>query len=319
MAMVDMPLSELLKYQGQSPRPRDFDKFWEKSLKEVSKLKSDIELVPLKHPSPIAEVYDLYFTGTGGSRIHALFLKPKKITKPVPAVVEFHGYSGNCGSITSKLSYVAMGYAVASLDCRGQGGKSEDLGGVKGTTLRGHIIRGIESPETLLFRQIYMDCAQLVKIVMEMKCVDAGRIATNGGSQGGGLSVAAAALVPEVACCVSCFPFLSDYKRVWNMDCSGAYEEIREYFRRHDPLHKKEEEFFNTLGYIDIQNLAERIKAPVMMSVGMRDTVCPPSTIYATFNKIKSPKNMLVYHDFGHEGLQGWDDEIFNFMAKNLK
>ena len=31
-----------------------------------------------------------------------------------------------------KLGYVACGYSVAAMDCRGQGGKSEDSGGVTG-------------------------------------------------------------------------------------------------------------------------------------------------------------------------------------------
>ena len=64
----------------------------------------------------------------------------------------------------SKLGYAALGHTVAALDCRGQGGSSEDTGGVTGWTLRGHIIRGIEdAPEKLLYRQIFLDTAQLAK------------------------------------------------------------------------------------------------------------------------------------------------------------
>ena len=63
---------------------------------------------------------------------------------------------------------MAAGYCVAALDCRGQGGKSEDVGGIKGTTLKGHIIRGLqEGPEKLLFRSIYLDTAQLADITHE--------------------------------------------------------------------------------------------------------------------------------------------------------
>ena len=61
-----------------------------------------------------------------------------------PAVLMFHGYTGDSGDRTDKLGYAAAGFTVAALDCRGQGGLSEDGGAVKGTTMGGQIIRGWE-------------------------------------------------------------------------------------------------------------------------------------------------------------------------------
>ena len=135
----------------------------------------------------------------------------------------FHGYSGNSGDWNDKLGYVARGCTVAALDCRGQGGLSEDVGDVTGNTHRGHIIRGMNDalnghPEKLLFRQIFLDTAQMAKIVMEMPDVDAGRVGATGGSQGGALTVACVALEPRVKRAAPIFPFLSDYQRVWSMD-----------------------------------------------------------------------------------------------------
>ena len=70
---------------------------------------------------------------------------------------------------------------------RGQGGSSEDKGGVKGNTLGGHIIRGLDDkPEKMLFRQIFLDTAQMARIVMDMPDVDAKRVGATGASQGGG-------------------------------------------------------------------------------------------------------------------------------------
>ena len=48
-------------------------------------------------------------------------------------MLQFHGYSMHSGDWTEKLGYVANGVVVAAMDCRGQGGRSEDPGGVKGT------------------------------------------------------------------------------------------------------------------------------------------------------------------------------------------
>ena len=319
MPMLDMPMEKLLKYKGQSPRPKDFDKYWSRGLKELDETDPRIELVPIKFPSPNAEVFHLYFTGVGGARIHSLYARPRNVKGKVPCVVQFHGYTGNAGQISGLMGWIAMGMSVASMDCRGQGGISEDNSQIMGQTFHGHIIRGIESPQKLLFRSVFLDTAMLARVVMNFREVDPEKVASNGGSQGGALSVVCAALEPRIACCASCFPFLSDYKRVWDMDCSGAYSEIRDWwFRKYDPLHERESEFFNTLGYIDIQNLATRIKNPILMSVGLRDQTCPPSTVYATFNKISGRKKILVYPDFGHEDLNGWSDEVYYFIGENL-
>jgi cephalosporin-C deacetylase len=113
------------------------------------------------------------------------------------------------------------------------------------------------------------------------------------------------------------FPFLCDYKRVWEIDLAkDAYGELQDYFRRFDPLHEREEEIFTKLGYVDVQHLASRIRAEVYMGVGLMDTICPPSTQFAAYNKIPSKKSLAVYPDFGHEGLPGHADRVFQFMTR---
>ena len=82
----------------------------------------------------------------------------------------------------------------------------------------------------------------------------------------------------------------------------------------YDPKHEQEEELFTKLGYIDIQNLAGRIKADVLFFTGMMDMMCPPSSQFAAYNKINSNKKMNIYPDFGHEGIPGSNDEIFEFL-----
>jgi cephalosporin-C deacetylase len=229
----------------------------------------------------------------------------------------FHGYSGNSGDWADKLGYVAQGFTVAALDCRGQGGLSEDSGGVKGWTLRGHIVRGLDdAPQKMLFRQIFLDTAQLADIVLSMPEVDAARVGATGGSQGGGLTLACAALEPRITRVAPVFPFLCDYQRVWEIDqAENAYAELREYFRRFDPLHAHEDALFTRLGYVDVQHLAHRIRGEVMMAVGLMDKICPPSTQFAAYNKITAPKSMRIYPDYGHENLPGNTDAIFRFIA----
>jgi cephalosporin-C deacetylase len=318
MPIVDMPLDELKQYQGRNPRPADHDQFWKRSLAEMRSVDPQVELKPADFSAPFAECFDLYFTGVRGARVHAQYLRPAAGRGPHPAVLQFHGYTGNAGNWSEKLSYVGMGFSVAALDCRGQGGKSQDPGGVAGTTYRGHIIRGLDDcPDNLLFRDIFLDTAQLASIVMDMPEVDADRVGALGGSQGGALTLACAALEPRVRRAMPAEPFLCDYKRVWEMDLAqGAYEELRTFFRQFDPLHEREDEIFTRLGYIDVQHLAPRIQGEVVMAVGLMDTICPPSTQFAAYNKITSPKSLVIYPDYAHEQLPGWSDRQFEFMAQ---
>lgn len=319
MPQVDMPLEKLKEYEGRNPRPADFDEYWERALAEMKAVDAQVELVPSDFQTPLADCFDLYFTGVRGARIHAKYVRPKNVQEPHPALVQFHGYTGSAGEWLDKLAYASLGFSVLSMDCRGQGGSSEDTGGVKGTTHHGHIIRGLnDHPDNLLFRHIFLDTAQLAGIALELPEVDPERVYAAGGSQGGALTIACAALEPRVNKLAPVFPFLCDYKRVWEMDLAkDAYAELRTFFRHFDPLHEREDEIFKKLGYIDLQFLAERIRGEVLMFVGLMDTICPPSTQFAAYNKMTAKKQLAIYPDFGHEHLPGSSDRTIQFLLQS--
>ena len=320
MPVIDFSVDELLQYQGSTPCPKDFDAYWARALQEMRDTDPQVELVPAPFHTESADCFDLFFTGVKGARIHAKLLIPKGCAKPCPAVLQFHGYSGYAGNWNDKLNFVAEGFVVAALDCRGQGGLSEDVGGVRGNTLHGQFIRGLEDPdaENLLMRNIMLDTAELARIVMALPQVDETRVGAMGASQGGGLTLACASLVPEIRRVAPQYPFLSDYRRVWEMDLDvDAYQELREYFRMYDPRHEREREIFEKLGYIDIQNMTKWIQGTVLMATGLQDTICPPSTQFAAYNRITAPKSVLFYPDYGHEWLRDHDDIVFQFMLEH--
>lgn len=320
MPMIDMPLEELKEYKGVNPKPADFDEYWEKALAEMNAVDPKVEFIKSEFEIPGVECYDMYFTGVNGARIHAKHLRPKNIEGKIPAILKFHGYSGDCGGWLDHAAYALSGFAVFALDARGQGGKSEDVGGVVGNTLHGHIIRGLDNkdPHKLLFRDIFLDTAELARIAMDMDFVDETNVSAKGGSQGGALTLACVSLEPRVKKAAPAFPFLCDYRRVWDMDLDvNAYAELREYFRHFDPRHEREEEIFTKLGYIDLQFLAPRIKADLIMFTGLMDNICPPSTQFAAYNKMTCRKKSVIYPDFGHENLPDSDEMVFDFIVND--
>jgi len=72
------------------------------------------------------------------------------------------------------------------------------------------------------------------------------------------------------------------------------------------------------LSYIDIKNLAPWIKAPVLMSIGLKDETCPPHINFAAFNQLTVPKEYIVYPEAGH-GLPGINNEVkYDYIRKNF-
>ena len=193
MPIIDMPLEELRTYQGRNPKPEDFEEYWDRAIAEMKATDPQVELIPAEFQSPVADCYDLYYTGVHGARIHAKLLKPKNITKPCPAVLRFHGYHGASEPWMSYLAYAASGMIVAQMDCRGQAGKS-----IK------------DSPDRLLFRDVFLDTAELARILMNMEDVDETRVGVGGMSQGGALTIACAALEPRINRACANYPFVCD-------------------------------------------------------------------------------------------------------------
>ncbi|MCK5811262.1 MAG: acetylxylan esterase [Clostridiales bacterium] len=317
MPLLDKPIEELREYMGSGICPGDIDEYWEDALKEMKAVDPAVKLTLSDFQWPGVKCYDMYYTGVKGARIYAKLLKPeKKSANKNPAVIRFHGYYGNSGAWHEYLGFALAGYTVAAMDTRGQGGKSEDTGGFKGTTIKGNIVRGLDDDKhNLMFRHIYLDCAQLAGIIMNMDDVDENRVGCYGNSQGGALTIACAALEPRIKRAAPLHPFLCDYKRVWDMDLDvDAYEELRYFFRAFDPEHKREEEIFLKLGYIDLVNIAKRIKGRVLCGIGLLDNLCPPSTVFAAYNNMICEKEIKVYPDFKHEGMGFFYDDTFLFM-----
>jgi cephalosporin-C deacetylase len=311
----DMPFDELLTYRGSSPRPDDFDEFWARGLAELADVPADVEITPAEFQTPYARCSHLWFTGTGGARVHAKLLQP--VTPAGPAVLAFHGYNGDSGEWVDKLPYVALGHTVAALDVRGQAGLSREETPVAGWSMATYLMRGVDDrPDNLLYRHLFLDTVRLARIVAGLDGVDPARIGAMGGSQGGGLTIACAALEPTIKLAATVHPFLSDYRRAWELDLDEPpYREIGEYFRRRDPMHSRAEEVFTRMGYVDVQNLAPRVRAKTVMTISLADRTCPPSTQFAVYNKLECEKSYRLYPDFGHAHLPGTDDAIYALLS----
>lgn len=317
-------LRELEAYRGTNPIPEDFDSFWAERMAEADAVELDYELEPADEvPSyPTCRYLDLWFRGMRGARLYAKVLLPTPAltgTDSVPVVLRFHGYPGRTRSWLENCSFAGMGFCDITMDNPGQGGRSEDVGGFRGTTVAGHLVTGLDDePKNLYYVRLHQDIRILCRIVRELPGLDLSRVCVYGDSQGGGVGLATCALNPDLVTCAGIlYPFLSDFRKVWELGADQiAYEGIRYYSRWFDADGQRADEAFRRLGYIDTLSFAHLVRCPVLFGTGLSDVVCPPATQFAVYNALTCPKRHLLYPDFGHEEIQAFDDELIGFFWK---
>lgn len=312
-----MSLSELKVYRGRLEMPADFPIFWQEAIAKT-KVPAEFEWEFKEFNLEFAECYELRFRCDPAAQVYAKCILPKAKTA-LPVIFYFHGYQGQGPDWSEMFKFTAAGFAVVCMDVRGQSGYSIDGSGFKGNTVKGHIIRGaVQGRDHLFFKEVYLDLYRLISLVSTFSWVDKERLYTYGASQGGALALVAAALNPEIKQSIAIYPFLSDFQRVLELgDTSEAYNELFRYFKFHDPFHETEAELMNTLSYIDVKNFAHMIQAEVKIITGMADDVCPPSTQFAIFNRIESPKELKIMPEYGHEAMNvKVNDLVFNWLTK---
>lgn len=306
-----------------TPLPDDFDAFWEERMAEADAVPLSWRVEQSDEVPSFAtcEYLDLWFKGMGGAQLYAKFVKPVS-DDPLPVVLQFHGYPGASRSWFEQSSFAGMGCALIAMDNPGQGGRSEDVGGFLGTTVSGHIIAGIDGgPENLYYVRLYQDVRILCRIVRalgEQGVFDLSRVYVNGASQGGGMGIACCALNNDlIAKAAILYPFLSDYRKVFELGADViAYEGLRYYSRWFDPDGTRENEWFATLAYVETNHFAHLVRCPVLFGTGLDDTICPPETQCAVYNELSCEKRRILYPGFGHEEIQEFDDQILAFFGE---
>ena len=191
------------------------------------------------------------------------------------------------------------------MDTRGQGsgwgtgGDTPDPHG-SGPAVAGFMTRGITDPHEYFYRRVFTDAVRLVDAMREFPFVDAARIAVTGGSQGGGIALAAAGLIPGLRAVMPDVAFLCDFRHSVEAAMRAPFTEIREYLSVH---RDQVDTVFGTLSYFDGVSFARRIDAPTLMSVALMDETVPPSGTFAAFNELRvDDREIEVYGFNGHEG-----------------
>ena len=320
MALIDLSLDELREYRPERTEPTDFEQFWTDTLEAARSHPLGLEHTAVDTGLHLVDVDDVTFAGYGGQPIKAWLVRPARAEGPLPCIVEYRGYGGGRGLPHELLYWASAGYAHLIMDTRGQGGNwgvgvtPDDGAHGSGPSVDGFMTKGIQSPETYYYRRVYTDAVRAVEAARALPLVDAGRVFVRGASQGGGIAIAVAGLVPDLAGVLTDVPFLQHIRRATEIVDTNPYQQIARFLATH---RTEVERVFSTLSYFDGLNFATRANAPAIYSVGMMDDVCPPSTVFASYNHYAGPKEIVVYPYNGHESGGPYNDPTeLKFLSK---
>lgn len=310
MPAFDLPLTELAHHRPLPEEPADFEEFWHGTLKEAAQEEVLVSVRPVETGLRLTECWDVTFRGFAGDPVRAWFSRPAGVPGPLPAVVEYAGYGRGRGLPHERLTWVNAGYAVLLMDNRGQGDQYGNGGATPDPHAQapggpGPMTRGLLHPRDYHYRRLITDAVRAVTAIRALPGVDASRTVAVGNSQGGGLALAVAGLVPDLAAALITAPLLCGIRRALDLTDAHPYGEISTYLAVHRGA---EEAAYRTLSYVEGVSFARRAHAPAHFGVGLRDTVCPPSGAYAAFNRwaelsgADPRKEIHAYPYNGHEG-----------------
>lgn len=304
MPFPDLTQPELGAYVSRVETPADFSAFWASTIEEARAIGGEASMVPMATTLTSVEAFDVTFPGFGGHPIRGWLVLPAQRTGKLPLVVQYLGYGGGRGFPHELLHWAASGYAYFRMDTRGQGsgwsvGETADPVGST-ASLPGVMTKGILDKHDYYYRRVFTDAVRAIDALVAQDFVDASRIAVCGGSQGGGIALAAAGIDERIRAVMPDVPFLCDFPRAVAKAQRDPYGELVRFMAQH---RDKKAQVFETLRYFDGVCFARQARAAALFSVAVMDDICPPSTVYGAFNAYAgSDKSMVEYEFNNHEG-----------------
>ncbi len=315
MPSIDMPIEQLRQYKPSLYREGDFEAYWDKTIAQAKSQPINAELIPYNLPAKGLICYAVRFDGFEGGRIAGWYVRPDS-SGPFPGLCIYHGYSGRSPRPMELIHYATQGMCVLTMDCRGQNGSSQDLAPEPEGHFSGWMTKGVRDPKHYYYRYVYADAVRALELLAAREEVDPSRLGITGVSQGGGISLAVAALSDRPIVAIPDIPFLCDFRRAIQITPLAPYTEIQGFLKTHPHLY---EQTIRTLSYCDNINLAPWIKCRTMVTVGLWDDICPPSTIYGVYNHISAEKQIEVFPFHKHEVTYEGNELKYRLLMEMLR
>ena len=283
------------KIEPYTQMPADFDAFWKQAMDEAARCPMTYTLTPV--PEYANEKVDCYLMKLQcvrrGNYVYGYLFMPKAEGKyPVVLCPPGAGIKP-IKEPTRHRYYAEEGCIRLEIEIHGirpdlDAATYKEISNAFGYKNNNYLCNGLDDRDDYYMKRVYLACVRCIDFLTSLPQWDGKNVITQGGSQGGALSITTAALSPKVTACVANHPALSDmagYK-------AGRADGYPHFFTKGEGMDTPEK--LRTMAYYDVVNFARRLTVPTYITWGYNDNTCPPTTSYAVYNVITAPKEALI-------------------------
>jgi cephalosporin-C deacetylase-like acetyl esterase len=276
--------------------PADFEAFWQRAVADARRVPLEPVMTRLSgHSTPEVDVYHVSFQNQrAGSRLYGMLSVPARPGKyPAMLVVPGAGvrpYFPSVGTARRGVIHLAIGIHGIPVDR-----DSLLYNELRATALQNYMRAGIEDRDAYYYKRVFVGVLRAGDFIFGLPQFDGTNYVVRGGSQGGALAILAGALDPRVRAIGVSHPAMSDHFGYLFGRASGWPHVFQDTVGM-----KARPEKMETLRYYDVVNFARLLRVPGFYAWGFNDTTVPPTSVYAAYNLIQAPKQVLVAPEVGH-------------------
>ncbi len=306
---------EPLKIQPSVAMPPDFSAFWNNAKSALARIPLDARMTLLpERCTEKVNVYHVNIQNYGNSRLYGILCVPKTEGK-YPAILQVPGagvraYNGDIG--TAEKGFITLQIGIHGVPVTMDPAVYASLG--QGS-LSGYWNFNMDSKDQFYFKRVYLGCIRAIDFISSLSQYDGVHLGVTGGSQGGALSIVTASLDARVKYLAAYYPALSDVTGYLHGRAGGWPH----YFDKNNLAYNNTKEKIESIAYYDVVNFARQLKVPGMYSWGFNDVVCPPTSMYASYNEIKAPKQLHLALETGHWTYKEQNEKLENWLQESLK
>lgn len=305
-----------LKITPTVAKPADFTAYWEKAKTDLAKIPMDARMTLV--PERCTENVNVYHVNLQnfrmGTRLYGILCVPKKEGK-YPAILQVPGagvraYTGDIAN--AEKGFITFQIGIHGIPVNLDPSVYSSLGG---GALAGYWNYNLDDKDRYYYKRVYLGCVRANDFIVSLPQYDGKNLAVTGGSQGGALSIITAALDPRVQYLAAYYPALSDITGYLH-NRAGGWPHM---FDKNNLAFNNKKEKIETVGYYDVVNFARELKIPGYYSYGFNDEVCPPTSMYASYNVITAPKELFLAQETGHWTYPEQIEKLTSWLLAKLK
>ena len=302
----------LYSYAGINNLAPELKEFWSERLNELKAVEGNFKLGNIKKKGMVAG-RDVWLRGYGNVRLHGYLAEPSylKANEKFPAVLLLHGYS-DYGRPSWAERYARMGFIALAIDVRGHGKSRQDYN----PGFPGLIVDNITDSKAYSLVGIILDAVRGIDFLETLPEVDVNRIYLSGSSMGGGSAMIVSAIDDRIRAVAAGVPFLNNIQESLKTSDGGPYMEVKRYLKEHP---EDAEKVWITLKFVDAYNYAPYMNKPVIVGIGLVDSICPLEGIRSTFERVPHQPKKEIYEvpKAGHVVLPGWHEKNKKWFTEN--